>query len=155
MKLRLSLLAAALGLAIAGPVAATPDKAQNQTMPAGHPPVSGAKAAPTIDLKGIKKADGGKTVQEVIKEGTALNGKSVAVRGKVVKVNAGIMGKNWLHIADGSGPDGKADLTVTTTANPPNLGDLVTVTGKIAANKDFGAGYKYDVIMEDAAIKAQ
>lgn len=153
MILRSTLLAAVLGLAFAGSVSAMPDKAG--TLPSGHPPISGAQAAPSIDLKGIKKAEGGKTVQEVISEANALKGKSVAVRGKVVKVNTGIMGKNWLHIADGSGPDGKADLTVTTTANPPKLGDLVTVTGKVAANKDFGAGYKYDVIMEDASIKAQ
>lgn len=153
MILRSTLVAAALGLAFAGSASAMPDKATS--LPSGHPPISGAKTTPAIDLKGIKKAEGGKTVQEVISEANALKGKSVAVRGKVVKVNTGIMGKNWLHIADGSGPDGKADLTVTTTANPPKLGDLVTVTGKIAANKDFGAGYKYDVIMEDASIKAQ
>lgn len=152
MKLCSPLIAAALGLAIAGPAAATPDKAQQ--MPPGHPPVNAAKTVSPADLKGIAKAPGGMTVQEVTADAAKLKGKKVAVRGKVVKVNLGIMGKNWLHIADGSGPEGKADLTVTTAATP-KVGDLVIATGTIAADKDFGAGYKYDVIMEDAAIKAQ
>lgn len=151
MKALPTILASALSLAFAlaaAPVAANPDKSQ---LPAGHPPISAAKA-PAVDLKGIQKAKDGKTVQEIITGATGLNGKKVAVRGKVVKVNTGIMGKTWIHLADGSGPN--ADLTITTAATP-KVGDLVVATGTIAANKDFGAGYKYAVIMEDAAIKAE
>jgi len=55
-------------------------------------------ASPNLDLTGIKLADGGKTVQEIIAKQAKLAGKSVTVRGKVVKYNAEIMGKNWLHL---------------------------------------------------------
>jgi len=81
---------------------------------------------------GIAKADGGKTVAEVFAEKDALAGKPVAVRGKVVKVNAGIMGKNWLHVRDGSGAEGTNDLTVTTAAELPALGATVVVIGRHA-----------------------
>jgi hypothetical protein len=75
------------------------------------------------------------------------------VRGKVVKYNAEIMGKNWLHIQDGSGSADKSnnDLTVTTTT-PAKVGDTVLVTGSVTTNKDFGAGYKYTVILDDAKV---
>lgn len=144
-------------LAFAGlsvPAAATPDKAQQQ-LPPGHPPMGGA-AKPTapVDLKGIKKAPGGMTVQEIIANAKGLNGKKVTVRGRVTKVLNDIMGKNWVHLGDGSGADGKADLTITTKSTV-KVGDLVLATGTIAANKDFGSGYKYDVIMEDASFKVE
>ena len=82
---------------------------------------------------------------------SALAGKPVKVRGKVVKLSAGIMGKNWLHIQDGSGQAGSNDLTVTTSAEA-KLGDTVLISGKLTVAKDFGHGYKYDVIVEDAQI---
>ena len=64
------------------------------------------------------------------------------------------MGKNWLHIQDGTGDPAKGtrDLVVT-TADLAAVGDVVTVSGTLARNKDFGAGYKYKVIVEDATIK--
>lgn len=77
-------------------------------------------------------------------------GKTITVSGEVVKVNNGIMGKNWVHIQDGSKEKGKAlDLTITTNLNIP-VGSNVALTGKIVLDKDFGAGYRYDIIMEDA-----
>jgi exonuclease VII large subunit len=110
-----------------------------------------------IDLAGIAKAEGGKTVGEVFGESTALAGKPVSVRGKVVKVNAQIMGKNWLHLRDGSGSDADAtnDLTVTTAGELPKVGDTVLVSGQVTTNKDFGMGYQYPVIIEDAAVKVE
>ena len=138
-----------------GPVAAQADKAQPQQLPPGHPPMgAAAKPATTVDLKGIKKAPGGMTVQEIITGAKGLNGKKVTVRGRVTKVLPEIMGKNWVHLGDGSGADGKADLTIT-TKSMVKVGDLVLATGTIAANKDFGSGYKYDVIMEDASFKVE
>jgi hypothetical protein len=121
-------------------------------MPAGHPT---AEPGAEVDLSGIAKAEGGKTVAEVFAEKDALAGKPVTVRGKVVKVNAGIMGKNWLHVRDGSGAEGTNDLTVTTAAELPELGATVVVTGPVTLDKDFGAGYAYDVIVEDAEIKVE
>ncbi|MDH4256936.1 MAG: hypothetical protein OEX13_20755 [Gammaproteobacteria bacterium] len=134
----------------AAPAAAPGDAA---TMPANHP-----QARPTgdVDLSGIVKAEGGKTVAEVFAEKDALAGQKVAVRGKVVKTNAGIMNKDWLHVRDGSGTDGTNDLTVTTTMNPlPKVGDTVLVTGTAVTNKDFGMGYQYPVLLEDAEVKIE
>jgi hypothetical protein len=78
----------------------------------------------------------------------------VKVRGKVVKYNSGIMGKNWLHIQDGSGAAGSNDLTVTTSANT-KVGDTVLVAGVLSANKDFGSGYKYALIVQDAKVTVE
>ena len=102
-----------------------------------------------INLKGIAKAD--QTVAEIYAKKADLSGKPVKVRGKVVKFSPDIMGKNWLHIQDGSGQVGGNDLTVTTmaTAKP---GDTVVISGKLTVAKDFGYGYKYDVIVEDAQV---
>jgi hypothetical protein len=103
------------------------------------------------DLSNIKKAESGKTIAEIFAEKTSLENKNVKVRGKVVKFSPQIMGKNWIHIQDGTGSKGTNDLTVTTT-NTVKLGDIILVEGTLVLNKDFGAGYKYDVIIEDAQI---
>lgn len=125
----------------------------NPGLPAGHPSLTGAAAAPSLDLNGIKRAEGGKTVQEICTGKAKLGGKSVAVRGKVVKYNAGIMGKNWLHIQDGSGSADHQDNDLTvTTSTPASVGATVLVTGQVSTNRDFGAGYKYAIILEDAKV---
>lgn len=94
------------------------------------------------------------TVAELYEKTAALDRKTITVRGKVVKVSSGIMGKNWLHIQDGSGKqdDGSNDLVVT-TKDLAAVGDVVTVNGTLYKDKDFGSGYKYDVIVEEASIK--
>ena len=125
-------------------------------LPPGHPSLTAQKTAANLDLTGIKRADGGKTVAEIYAASAKLAGKPVVVRGKVVKYNAGIMGKNWLHIRDGSGSDDKKDNDLTiTTATPAKLGDTVLVTGNVSVNRDFGAGYKYGVILEDAKVTVE
>lgn len=94
------------------------------------------------------------TVAEIHKNSKKLEKKKVVVRGKVVKVSAGVMKKNWIHLQDGSG-DAKAgtnDLVVTSN-DLPEVGNVVTVSGTLYNNKDFGAGYKYAVIIEKASIK--
>jgi hypothetical protein len=127
----------------------------DRTMPAGveHPDV---KPSAEIDLAGIAKAEGGKTVAEVYAEKDALANTKVTVRGKVVKTNAGIMGKDWLHVRDGSGADGTNDLTVTAAPGAgPKVGDTVVVTGTVVLNKDFGMGYQYPVMVEGAEVKVE
>lgn len=119
--------------------------------PEGHPTVQVDKS---VDLSGIKKAEGGKTVEEIFASKEQLNGKTTMVRGKVVKFSAGIMGKNWIHLQDGTGKEGTNDLTVTTNAEA-NTGDTIVVKGTLVANKDFGFGYQYDVIMEDATVTVE
>ena len=73
--------------------------------------------------------------------------------GTVVKVNNGIMGRNWLHLQDGSGTEAAKthDITVTTEGEV-KVGDVVTATGTLALDKDFGAGYVYDAIIEGATV---
>jgi hypothetical protein len=65
------------------------------------------------------------------------------------------MGKNWLHVRDGTGEEGTNDLTVTTIDVLPNVGDLVLVTGPLETDKDFGMGYRYDLIIEDAEVTVE
>jgi hypothetical protein len=71
----------------------------------------------------------------------------------VVKVNNGIMGRNFLHVQDGSGDKTSNDLTVTSNQTA-KIGDQVTVTGKVVVNKDFGSGYSYPLMLEEASIAA-
>ena len=104
----------------------------------------------------IGKAEGENavTVKEAYARAKELNGRQVTVKGQVVKVSANIMGRNWVHIQDGTGDvdSGDFDLTVT-TKDLPEVGDVVLVTGTLHADKDFGAGYFYKVIIEEAAVK--
>lgn len=110
-----------------------------------------SKAAATVDLANIKRATNGHTVAEIYAGSAKLAGEKVTLRGRVVKYNSGIMGKNWLHIRDGSGAEGSNDLTITSQGKT-KVGDLVLVTGVLAINRDFGGGYKYPIIIEDAVI---
>ncbi len=99
-------------------------------------------------IKGIKKAKNGKTINDVLKQKKKLAGKSVKIRGQVVKYTSEVMNKNWIHIKDSSTGD---DLTITTSGSA-KVGDTIIVDGKIAVNKDFGYGYIYNVIVEDAKL---
>jgi len=121
-------------------------------------PIAGGGAAPAVTIAApnapvgkIEPAKGGTTIAAIFAGKATLTGKPVVVRGKVVKVNNGILGKNWLHIQDGTGAAGTNDLIVTTAATVTK-DDVVTVRGNIATNKDFGAGYAYAVMIEDATI---
>jgi hypothetical protein len=115
---------------------------------------SAGQSEPITVTEPIAQPPGGTTVADVWANRKALSGKTVTVRGKVVKVNPQIMGRNWLHIQDGTGKadGGTNDLTVTTDAMVKK-GDIVTITGTVGVDKDFTAGYQYAVIVEDAKIK--
>jgi len=106
------------------------------------------------DVK-VPKASGAdaRTVAEVYAQKGALKEKPVTIRGKVVKFNPGIMGKNWVHLQDGSGKAEKQDNDITvTTQDMTSVGDTVLVKGTVRVDKDFGAGYAYPVIVEDATL---
>lgn len=118
-------------------------------------PTPFAPASADIDLSGIARAEGGKTVAEVFEQKDALAGTSVTVRGKVVKANAMILDRNWLHIRDGSGAEGTNDLTVTTSAGLPAIGATVVVTGTLALDQQFGMGYQYPVVLEEATVTVE
>ncbi|HLN54137.1 MAG TPA: GW dipeptide domain-containing protein [Lentimicrobium sp.] len=95
------------------------------------------------------KAPNGITIEELYAGKEKYNGKEVAIRGMIVKYNRNIMGKNWAHIQDGTKHNESFDLTVTTNDSLTE-GKIAVFKGKITLDKDFGYGYKYDVIMEDA-----
>jgi len=116
----------------------------------GHP-APGQAEATDVDLEGVEKAEGGQTVAEIFSGKADLSGQKISVRGKVVKFSAGIMGKNWIHLQDGTAHEGSNDLTVTTDAMVKK-GDTVLVNGTLITDKDFGAGYRYDVIIEEAEV---
>ena len=99
----------------------------------------------------LAKEEGELTIGELFANPAKYTGQEFEIRGKVVKVNEQVMNKNWVHIQDGTSNDGKFDLTVTTQDNV-KVGDEVTFKGKLTLEKDFGAGYYYDVIMEDASL---
>ncbi|MDR3394251.1 MAG: nucleotide-binding protein [Parasulfuritortus sp.] len=116
---------------------------------------SASQAKPEADAH-VDKARGANayTVAEVIAKNAELKDKTVLVRGKVVKYNPEIMKKNWVHLRDGSGSAaaGTNDLLVTTN-DATKVGDIVTAKGIVRTNKDFGAGYAYKVMIEQATLQ--
>lgn len=94
---------------------------------------------------------GGVKLAELLNNKKKYDGQIVKVQGRVVKLNNMIMNRNWVHIQDASLKGENTDLTVTTTDNVA-MGDIIAFEGKISLNKDFGAGYKYEIIMEEAKI---
>ncbi len=120
-----------------------------------NPHAGAAQTAAPFDVGVVEKATGAnaRTVAEVWSQKASLEGRTVTIRGKVVKHNDEVMGKNWIHLQDGSG-DAKAgsnDITVT-SLDKASTGETVTITGTVHTNKDFGAGYVYPVIVEDAKV---
>jgi hypothetical protein len=93
------------------------------------------------------------SIETVWKTRDALAGKTVTVRGKVIKFNGGILGVNWIHLQDGSGKaaDHTNDLTLTSD-DEVKIGDEITMTGTVTVNKDLGSGYNYPVIIEHARV---
>ncbi len=109
---------------------------------------------PKLDVK-VEKASGANayTVMELYEKRIELNEKDVTVKGKVVKVTPEIMGKNWLHLQDGTGYEqNNTNDIVITTKDLPTVGDVVTISGKLYSDKDFGSGYKYSAIIEEAKV---
>jgi hypothetical protein len=130
-------------------VSETPLNQQPQ-MGGGMPAHSGKVAVQNAEVE-ITKPEAEVSIADVFTNKAEYSSKEFEIRGVVVKVNEQVMGKNWVHIQDGTGAGGKFDLTITTQADV-QVGDEVVFKGKITLEKDFGAGYFYDVIMEDAAL---
>lgn len=103
----------------------------------------------------VEKAPGENsyTVEEIFTQADSLDGSTIRLRGKVVKFNANIMGRNWVHLQDGSGnPMNNTHDLVVTTGETVSPDDIVIIEGKLTAKKDFGAGYKYEAIVEEAKL---
>ncbi len=100
----------------------------------------------------IDLAKDGISVAELFTNKQSYAGKIVKIRGKVTKFSSAIMGRNWVHIQDGTEDSGNYDLTIT-TEDKAQVGDVVTFVGKVALNRDFGHGYSYEVIIESAKVE--
>lgn len=122
------------------------------TLPTGHAPINGSKAITAtkkITLnKPVKRAKGGKTIAEIIAGKKELSGKKIKVRGQVTKFSPEIMAKNWIHLIDGST---ESDLIITTN-DKTKVGQVVTIEGTVVLDKDFGYGYFYKLLIEDARV---
>jgi len=103
-----------------------------------------------MDLN-IQREEGISTLSYLYENRENLEAKSITVKGVVTKFNAGIMGKNWVHIQDGTGSEGNFDLTIT-TQEMVKVGETVTFEGKVILDKDFGYGYKYELMLEDGVL---
>ncbi|HYU24575.1 MAG TPA: nucleotide-binding protein [Thermoanaerobaculia bacterium] len=125
----------------------------------GAAPTAHASApSPMKDVGDVKvdKAEGSdaKTIAEIWASKGALKDRRVVVRGKVVKFLPSIMGKNWMHVRDGSGTRGKGDDDIAVISDDQaTVGSVVTLTGTVRLDKDFGAGYQYPVIIDGAKLK--
>lgn len=118
----------------------------------GNQPVMGDKPEkPVIDKIDVTVdlPAGATSIADLYAKKTTYKGKLVTVRGQVTKVNVGIMGRNWIHIQDGTSNGENFDLTIT-TMDEPAMGTIVTYSGTLSLEKDFGYGYYYSIILENA-----
>ncbi|MBL0169853.1 MAG: nucleotide-binding protein [Gemmatimonadaceae bacterium] len=122
---------------------------------AAAPTSVGTPQAVDAQVGKVEKASGAnaRTIGELWAQQAGLSDKTVSIRGVVVKYNPGVMGKNWIHLQDGSGDAAKGthDITVT-SMDAAAPGATVTITGTVRLNRDFGAGYTYALIVEDAKV---
>ncbi|MDJ0738637.1 MAG: hypothetical protein QNJ91_02910 [Gammaproteobacteria bacterium] len=133
------------GLQGARAPAATQPQSQSQ-------PKAQTVAEASVGDGAIEKAPGGYTVAEVFARRADLAGQRIKVRGRVVKVSQGIMRLNWVHVEDGSGEPGANKIIFRSPNQLARVGDIVTAEGRVETDKDFGFGYRYDVLAEDATF---
>jgi hypothetical protein len=117
-----------------------------------HAETSKAPKVPEVKVEKAKGANA-QTVAGIVGSAPKLKDKPVTVRGQVVKFSSGIMGKNWLHLRDGTGSsrDGTDDLVVVTN-DSTSVGEVVLVSGTVRTDRDLGMGYTYKVLVEDARL---
>ena len=136
----------------AAPAASNAAGSAAASLPPNHGVSSQGSAIPIEREKiTIKQNPGDLTVAQILERKEQLNGKTIKLKGKITKVNNGIMQRNWLHLQDGTSFGSKFDLTIT-SPQELKIGEIVTVEGLVAINKDFGYGYFYDILVENAKI---
>ena len=99
----------------------------------------------------VEPAVEGLSIAKLYADRSKYDGKIIKIKGQVVKINDEVMDRNWVHIQDGTNDSGNFDLTVT-TKDVVKMDEVVTFEGTISLKKDFGYGYFYEVIMEDAKV---
>ncbi len=124
-------------------ISRTPSNQKGMT----HPQVFSQTTA-DIHITPVKD---GKTVAQIYEQKDQLKGQTVKVKGQVVKYNPHIMGRNWVHIQDGTGNNNDFDLMIT-TPDSVKMGDIIVVEGTVEVNQDFGAGYSYQVMLSNGKI---
>jgi hypothetical protein len=128
------------------------NNAMGGSMGAQMPAKSAGKVA--VAMKegiSVAPAENGLSIAKLYGSRNDYAGKKIRMKGQVVKINDEVMGKNWIHIQDGTKDGENFDLTIT-TLDKAAVGDVITFEGTITLKKDFGYGYAYDVIMEDAKL---
>lgn len=121
-----------------------------------HSPHGAPTAMPGMDAVKVAKAEGAdaRTVAEVHADRLALKDRTVTIRASVVKVTPGVMGRNWIHLRDGSGlAADRSDDIVVTSNDEPKVGDVVVATGVVRTDVNLGSGYAYKVLVEDATFR--
>jgi hypothetical protein len=129
-------------------ISQTPPAASQK--PVNHPQVY-SQTKRDVNVEPLKD---GKTIAQIYEQKNELKGKTVKVKGQVVKYNPHIMGRNWIHIQDGTGEKDDFDLMVT-SPDSVKTGDVVIVEGTVEINQDFGAGYSYPVLLSNAKLKEE
>jgi hypothetical protein len=141
------------GLKQAPAAAATPAATPAADPHAGMNIEASQAQKPAVEKKAVevKKVEGAITLAELFQNKEKYKGQKVIVTGQVTKFNPAIMNTNWIHLQDGSEYQGEFDLTLT-TVEQLKVGDQVALQGEVVLNKDFGAGYYYKIILENAVV---
>lgn len=116
-----------------------------------NPHSNSNKTTPEVSEVRIEKPKGGTSLAELFSKRESFSKKSIIVRGKVVKVNNGILDKNWVHIIDGTQFENNKSLTITTT-DMVKVGDTATFKGIVTLDKEFGKGYVYPILLEEGEL---
>ncbi|WP_430932234.1 hypothetical protein [Saccharicrinis sp. 156] len=120
-------------------------------MKAPHGHAGKVSPAQNLDISLLKSA-GELSIAQIFRNPQQFANKQIEIKGKVVKVNKNIMGRNWIHIQDGTSHNNNFDLTIT-SKQTPMVNQVVSFEGTVMLNKDFGSGYFYDVIVENGVMQ--
>jgi hypothetical protein len=136
-------------------------------LPAGHPSVDGTATMPPMhggpgaatpanagtDVV-VPRASGSNahTIGDLFAQSTKLEGKRVRVRGQVVKVTAGVQGKTYLRLRDGSGARPEERELVVTSQAEARVGEVTTFEGTLRTQVDVGIGFRYPILLSDAQV---
>lgn len=94
------------------------------------------------------------SIAEVHEQRESLAEQQVTVEGEVVKVNNGIMNRNFIHLEDGSGEGDTARLIVT-SQDTAEVGDVIEAAGTVVLDTDFGMGYFYPTLVEESSLTSR